>query len=141
MKQIEEIAYLARRILQDALLRCMNKDNTKGACLYGAHLVHTMISQFTSFHSIVRGGDGKDDGGFFNGGVGSGHYWVEVETTSGAVIVDITADQFGVDALVVKPLEDAKYYRKGNQDVVDKHYGEFMLEIGRLVPCDFAIKE
>lgn len=141
MKQIEEIAHLARRILQDALLHCMNKDNTKGACLYGAHLVHTMVSQFTGYQSIVRGGDGKDDGGFFKDGIGSGHYWVEVETATWALIVDITADQFGSDALVVKPSVDAKYYRNGNQDIVDMHYGEFMLEIGKLVPCDFAVKE
>lgn len=137
MKELEEIALLARKILQEALLRCMNKDNTKGACLYGAHLVHTMVSQFTQYGSVVRGGDGRGDGGFYISGVGHGHYWVEVRMPSGLVVIDITADQFGIDPLIVKPAKDVEFYFNGKQELVDQHYGEFMLEIGSVVPCEF----
>jgi len=56
----------------------------------------------------VRGGDPYFEGhqaGFFDGTRWQAHYWV----TDGKRVVDLTADQFGAEALILTHVDDPRY--------------------------------
>jgi len=61
------------------------------------------------------GGSGAPDTacGFYSGARWEGHAWV----ISGEIIVDITADQFGGDPVVITSVSDARYV--GSIDLAD----------------------
>lgn len=74
------------------------------------------MCRFTSaFLSDVLGWEWKVEGGyaqhpgeaagFFDGVAWHGHYWV----TDGRRVVDLTANQFGAEAILVTTVEDARY--------------------------------
>lgn len=95
-----------------------------GSCLYGAIVLQMMVDLFRGEPcTVIRGGDGAADGAFVDTrGRAHGHYWVEAMAEDGSVyVLDITADQFGDDALVQVPLAVASRYRPGDQDLVDQH--------------------
>lgn len=104
MKQsVAEIAEEARS-LHCRLLSCtVGQKETTGSCLYAAILLANMLDKFGDCrNAVVRGGDGLGDGGYRDAtGTWHGHYWVEVESPSGIVITDITADQFWQPTVVV----------------------------------------
>lgn len=54
--------------------------------------------------------------------VGYGYYWCEIARNSESHIVDISADQFGFEGVIVKNINEVKgwpRYIPGNQDVVN----------------------
>ena len=62
--------------------------------------------------------DGSDDAvGFFDGRIWRSHAWVECE----GLIVDLTADQFGCEPVMVCPIEDTRY-RKGTGDAASPSF-------------------
>ena len=129
MKQsVLEVAQEARSIHCRLLARAAGAQETKGSCLYAAILLARMLNAFGDCDSaIVRGGDGLGDGGYRDAkGAWHGHYWVEVDTSAGKVIADITADQFWQPAVVVIPFAEAVGYVAGDQSVVDEHISEQM---------------
>ena len=80
-----------------------------------------LLRKFSSTQAVVRGGpDGQ--GARDLEGNWRGHYWVESELPSGArFVVDVTADQFGHEPIVVLPFDLAgERYRASKQGEVDE---------------------
>lgn len=53
---------------------------------------------------------------------GYGHYWCEISINDELNIVDISADQFGFEGVIVKSINEAEgwpRYIPGNQDIVN----------------------
>jgi hypothetical protein len=89
-----------------------------------------MFDKFTDYRCLPRGGDGCEDGGYFDAnGNGHGHYWLEVSTEHESFIVDLTADQFGDAPVIVAPAEGNWRYRNGNQQLIDAHFHDIAMEI------------
>lgn len=108
------------------------KPKPEGTCLYASYLLRRSLEQFADCTAKVRGGNGCGDGGILGcDGVWHGHYWVEGRTFTGkAFAADITADQFGLDQVVVLPLREARAnYVPGAQDDVDRSVIEIEEEL------------
>lgn len=127
--EIFEVASKTRRIFSEMLADCDAAGETKGTCAYATFLAMMTVNQFTDYRAIPRGGDGETDGGYFDHAGGHGHYWLEVQTPVGAFILDITADQFGGNEVVVLPAAGNKQYLPGNQELVDAQFVEFTASI------------
>ena len=113
-------------MLQDS----MQSSNTTGSCAYACVILKKAFQQFTEFNTHFRGGDGLADGGYMNEqGQLFGHYWLEVNTPSETYVVDITADQFGGEAVIIIPHKQATQYLAGNQDTIDEHFVEIIESI------------
>jgi len=126
MNDLDEICSMAvdfRRVWESVLQSALKHQDTAGSCLYAAMLLSNSLSRFAESATQVRGGDGRDGGLRDRYGVLRGHYWVEGCTKTGyAFVVDVTADQFGYDKVVVLPLEVARsVYQPGDQATVDEH--------------------
>lgn len=122
MTRIEEIVGMVRRIHVDMLRSAVGTTQTKGSCAYAAYLLTATLRQFGDCRSvIVRGGDGEDGGFTSKDGMCHGHYWVEADAAAGTFVLDITADQFGHEPVVILPLAEAVQYRSGCQSTVDEH--------------------
>ncbi|MEJ6002751.1 hypothetical protein [Paucibacter soli] len=116
-------AELSRRAIEPGLLAPEpGRSAAQGACLYASILVASTLNRFGIARARVRGGDGavqlgaRDSRGQWNG-----HYWVEAEIEGhGHFVVDITADQFGHEPVVILPVSQASQnYRPGPQGEVD----------------------
>ena len=122
---LDELARFHRDLYCRLLHESTGQADVGGACFYAAVLVRESIARFTSFEARVRGGDGQGDGGFRSrDGTWHGHYWTEARdpATGQGWVIDLTADQFGEDAVRVLPLEAAsRQYHPGDQAVVDGH--------------------
>ena len=107
-----------RAIHLQMLEASLSHRETRGSCLFACILLTETLQQFMPHStSIIRGGDGKGDGGFQDrAGAWHGHYWVEVELNAQRYVVDITADQFGEEDIVVLPVSQATRYAPGNQN-------------------------
>lgn len=93
-----------------------------GSCLHASVLAASLWNRFHGGGAMVRGGDGELQQGIRDvQGAWHGHYWCEIELAKGRFIVDITADQFGHEAVRVLPYETAfgTQYRAGDQVLVD----------------------
>lgn len=122
MTRIEEIVGMVRRIHVDMLRSAVGTAQTKGSCAYAAYLLAATLRQFGDCRSVkVRGGDGEDGGFTTADGACHGHYWVEADTEAGTLVLDITADQFGHESVLMLPLVEAAQYRPGCQSIVDEH--------------------
>lgn len=78
-----------------------------GTCLYASTILQQMLVKFASCDARVRGGDGLGFGGCVDcrGNI-RGHYWVEGTTPDGiGFVADVTADQFGYDAIYLERVE------------------------------------
>lgn len=129
---LRELAEGARRIHLVLLAKSINTTATAGSCMYGAFLLRLSLRQFGNCSEvIIRGGGGGRDGGYRDGaGVVHGHYWVETCTPEGRFVLDITADQFGADPVLVSPIAAARdRYLPGDQWLVDAHVEEFEASI------------
>lgn len=105
----------------------INTSDTKGSCAFACFLAKELMQRFTKFKIMIRGGDGLGDGGYRAAdGNMHGHYWLEVGCTHETYIVDITADQFGSEPVVILPLAAANQYINGCQDIVDDHFTDFL---------------
>lgn len=79
---------------------------TNGATM--CRFTSAFLSDVLGWEWRVAGGDPKyrgDEAGFFDGQMWQGHYWV----TNGQQIIDLTANQFGADEIVVTSMEDPRY--------------------------------
>ncbi|HBT2083511.1 MULTISPECIES: hypothetical protein [Klebsiella] len=95
-----------------------------GTCMYGSILVSMLLEKFSGVRTRIAGGDGVGDGGIVTPEGMKGHYWVVANVHGMHFIVDITADQFGMDSIIYKGLKDAPEYVEGHQAVVDEHVAD-----------------
>ena len=117
---INDVATEARALLNGILADC-DTDDTTGTCLF-ASLLLARLAHSKGFSAVIRGGDGKSDGGLFTMYGGFGHYWCEISNNDEFHIVDISADQFGFEGVIVKNIKEVEgwpRYIPGNQDVVN----------------------
>lgn len=127
---VRELASSARLIFTRLFQYCPEVTSTRGTCAYASFMAKEMISKFSDYECHARGGDGKNDGGYFDEkGNGHGHYWVEVVTPTGNFVVDLTADQFDGAEVVVEPAEGNQKYVAGNQQLVESHFAEIAISI------------
>jgi hypothetical protein len=66
------------------------------------------LSEVLGWNWRVQGGDPNhygEDAGFFDGTTWQGHYWV----SDGQRIVDLTANQFGAEEIVITSVDDPRY--------------------------------
>lgn len=128
--ELQEIGNLARRSIEPGLLGDgSGGPKSAGACLHACLIVVMLLTRFGHGKPVVRGGS-DDAGALDTSGKWRGHYWVEVQTLSGpSFVVDVTADQFGHEAVAVMPLSLAsERYRKGPQCEVDEAFAELANE-------------
>ncbi|WP_232438582.1 hypothetical protein [Burkholderia ubonensis] len=137
LKLIEQICANMRDVFS-RVLDMSNIASTAGTCLYASILLQQSLDRFGQCESVVRGGDGANDGGAQDAQFRwHGHYWVEGITAGGtAFLADITGDQFGWPAVVVLPLAEARSrYQPGDDDVVGTAVED---EIDRMLKGAFA---
>jgi len=133
LTQIKEIAQGARNIFELILEDSMRTRETQGSCLYASILLSNCINKFTKASSKICGGGPPINGGFWDAsGVCRGHYWVQGITSEGlAFVADITADQFGLEKIVVLTLDQAKNcYQPGDALEIARQVKETLAEIG-----------
>lgn len=125
-EQLRGVVAGMRDIFEELVKQALETGRTDGTCFYGCLLLRSAIGKFTDYQPIIRGGDGQGDGGYWDArGVAQGHYWVEAHRSGEAWVVDITADQFGDDRIIILPLSKSlSRYRPGQQDQVDAHVRE-----------------
>ncbi|AIG86509.1 hypothetical protein Q770_00985 (plasmid) [Klebsiella pneumoniae subsp. pneumoniae PittNDM01] len=92
--------------------------------MYGSILVSMLLEKFSGVRTRIAGGDGVGDGGIVTPEGMKGHYWVVANVHGMHFIVDITADQFGMDSIIYKGLREAPEYVEGHQAVVDEHVAD-----------------
>jgi hypothetical protein len=92
--------------------------------MYGSILVSMLLEKFSGVRTRIAGGDGVGDGGIVTPEGMKGHYWVVANVHGMHFIVDITADQFGMDSIIYKGLKDAPEYVEGHQALVDEHVAD-----------------
>lgn len=128
--EIVSIAVSTRESFNTMLEQSLGHKRTIGTCIYAAVLCSKLICRFTSAEAIVRGGDGSGDGGLFVNGTGHGHYWVEARVDQLVLVVDITADQFGLPSVIIAPAgETPAQYIVGDQATVNLHVADLLREI------------
>lgn len=123
-----ECAQHARKALQPGLL-----NGSDGACLHASMLLAALMTKFGPCKPCIRGGNGYLGFGATDlAGTWHGHYWLEALMPSGTFfIIDITADQFGFDPVVVIPLgESGSRYKAGDQMEVDAAFSELACQYG-----------
>lgn len=122
-EMVTEIRDQFLRILADSL----KNTDTKGTCGFACYFLKDLLDHFTDFKITARGGDGNGDGGYIdsNGNM-QGHYWLEVLGTHDTYIVDITADQFGDEPILILPISTTDRYVNGCQDTIDEHFKDFL---------------
>lgn len=118
---LTDIAQKARHILEGLLTHC-GIVSTKGTCLYASLLLAGMLTR-GGYPTRIRGGDGESDGGLFTPDSRHGHYWCETASYDDNFIIDLTADQFGFEKVVIKQASAGGWprYIPGCQETVDLH--------------------
>lgn len=130
LADVRDLTQKNRDLFVTLLSQSIKTEDTVGSCLYAAFMCSTVLGKFTQAEIAIRGGDGEGDGGLFVDGVGHGHYWLEADVQGDKYIVDITADQFGLPAVIVERIEVmVQIYVPGDQAVVNEHVLDLMKEI------------
>lgn len=121
----------------DILLQSSELPSSTGTCLHACILLREMLYSAGFDNIKIRGGNGDDDGGFFTSEGGYGHYWCEVTRSGLCQIIDITADQFGYDKILIINAFSTEWprYIPGNQDTVDHHISNAMDECSLASHC------
>lgn len=130
--ELQELASLARQSLEPGLPRgAASAPNSAGACLHACLVLVVLIKRFGRGVPSIRGGS-VGAGARDTLGQWRGHYWTVVRMPGGSeFVVDITADQFGHEPVVVMPLSAASdRYRYGPQAEVDAAFAEIAGEYG-----------
>lgn len=131
--QIREMAHGTRRALEPGLRKDgQGRVMAAGVCLHASVLMAALFEKFGMGSAVVRGGSGDDGEGAVDAdGKQHGHYWVELQGCGVTVVVDITGDQFGHEAVrVMTAAEGAKLLCAGGQNVVDQAVAELRRELG-----------
>lgn len=126
------LARMARRSIEPGLARDdAGRLISQGACLHACVVVAVLLRRFSQSVPTVRGGSA---GALDTCGQWRGHYWIETTEPSGArFVVDVTADQFGHEAVVVLPLDQASgRYRPGPQSEVAEAFSDLAAEFNCL---------
>lgn len=97
---INDVATEARALLNGILADC-DTDDTTGTCLF-ASLLLARLAHSKGLSAVIRGGDGKSDGGLFTMYGGFGHYWCEISNNDEFHIVDISADNLASKELSLR---------------------------------------
>lgn len=124
-----DLAQLARRSIEPGFQAGADGlPESAGSCLYAALVVVMLCKKFGGYDAVVRGGP---SGARDTNGIWRGHYWVEVELpAAGVVVLDVTADQFGYEPVVVLPVDLAgERYRPGPQQEVDEAFDDLAQEL------------
>jgi hypothetical protein len=130
-EELQQFAAVARRSLEPGLQRDgAGEPLSAGACLHASLVVVMLLRRFGRGKALVRGGGPPDAGSLDSCGAWRGHYWVEVLTLEGeAFIVDVAADQFGFEPVIVLPLlQSLPRYQPGPQDEVDEAFDDLVRE-------------
>ncbi|MGB3251581.1 hypothetical protein [Buttiauxella gaviniae] len=101
----------------------------KGTCGYATVFCESLIQlSKKGFTTTVRGGSPENEpAGYIDSkGTIHGHFWIEVATPDGTFIMDITADQFDGEPIIVLPCDLGTQYVKGDQAIT-----EHMIEMVR----------
>ncbi|WP_414446797.1 hypothetical protein AB4851_08400 [Burkholderia sp. 22PA0099] len=119
--ELETVKAVSMRIRRsfETVLSASRIPGTTGTCLHASILLQRALDKFADSETVIRGGDGLNDGGARDvTGAWHGHYWVEGVTAMGVpFLADITADQFGWPSVVVLPLAVARErYIPGDDD-------------------------
>lgn len=123
LNMANDIRAMFIKMLKDSI----NTDATQGSCAYACFFAKHLFDKFTDYQTAYRGGDGHGDGGYIDAdGIHHGHYWLNIQTANQAYIVDITADQFGAEPVVVLPLSKAEQYVSGCQEIVEDHFTDLI---------------
>lgn len=132
LQELQELASLARRSIEPGLQGNGSiGPKSAGACLHACLVMVILLKRFGRGVPVVRGGsDGS--GAIDTAGQWCGHYWVVVRMPGGSeFVVDITADQFGYEPVVVMSIGAARdRYREGPQAEVDAVFVELAVECG-----------
>jgi hypothetical protein len=131
--ELRQFADLARRSVEPGLQHDLRgQPISSGACLDASLIFVELLRRFGRGTAQVRGGGLPGAGALDARGTWRGHYWVEVVTPEGeAFVVDVTADQFGFEPVIVLPLQESiQRYRPGPQDEVDEAFGDLAVEYG-----------
>lgn len=129
LPSILELAGEAHKSFKE-ILKDGGTSDTTGACMFASLLVGEFAHR-RGMTARVRGGDGLDDGGFFNETGGHGHYWCEVTASGMTFYIDISAEQFGYSSFIVKNVNDVSgwpRYIPGDQATVDEHVNRAFTE-------------
>lgn len=128
MDELQKVIKQSRISLEEILWNGLGTKETKGSCLYACKFTEVLLSNFCKDAVVYyRGGDGLGDGGYRDSnGVMQGHYWLEVHLDQDKYVVDITADQFGADPIVIIPLSEASQYILGDQSIIDDHVKDIL---------------
>lgn len=131
--ELRQFAALARRSVEPGLQHdAAGRAISAGSCLHASLIFVLLLRRFGRGTARIRGGGPPTAGCLDRTGALRGHYWVDVLSLEGdAFVVDVTADQFGYEPVVVLPLpESLQRYRPGPQDEVDEAFGEVVAEYG-----------
>ena len=131
--ELRQFAALARRSVESGLQQDdAGQPISAGSCLHASLVCILLLRRFGRGTACIRGGGPPAAGCLDASGELRGHYWVDVLTPEGeAFVVDVTADQFGYESVVVlDQLDSLHRYRPGPQAEVDEAFGGLAVEYG-----------
>lgn len=127
--QICEIAEPLQKALSSLVK--MNGISSAGTCLYASIMLQKVLSKYVpDIEFAVCGGSPDSADVRYDGQQGilgkdkqwHGHYWVGFELLDEQFVVDITADQFGYEEVVIMPSQYyGSPYIEGSRELVAEH--------------------
>ena len=120
-----ELASASRRIHVALLEQCLGHARTTGSCLHASAHLAAAVNRFSAWHAQVKGGHWLDAAG-----TSHGHYWVQADLHSARFVLDITADQFGLPAVLVLPAASAQAWQADEGVCVALHLAQEGLVVG-----------
>lgn len=90
-----------------------------GMCGFSSIFVAEALNRITDSEWVLAGGQPISGGGVVcRSGRQNGHLWAVSDL---GIVVDLTADQFGLPAVVVTTARDPRYMASFDQDQIDAH--------------------
>jgi hypothetical protein len=94
-----EVVEMSRRIFENLISSTLRHlIPQEPACM--VRFWSMLLEKFSGVRTRIAGGDGVGDGGIVTPEGMKGHYWVVANVHGMHFIVDITADQFGMDSII-----------------------------------------